>query len=91
MNENVFKYVSPPIMPGVRRLARAPNEQVVVDLHEPLANFIPSHVQGYNKRQCGVPMMSERGSGIEAFGSSGMLWRLIIFIIIVLIIYKLMQ
>jgi hypothetical protein len=91
MNENGYKYVSPPIMPGVRRLASNPNEHVVVDLQEPLANFIPSHVPGYNKRPRQVPIMSATGLGIEDFGGPKMLWRLIIFILVVGFIYYLIK
>ena len=100
MNENVFKYVNAPIMPGIRKIAGAPDEhyRLSVDLDAALEdNFVPSHGQGfYAGRHPGdirFPIMGAGGMGIEGFGTfPNYFWRIVIFLLIVgLVIYLLQQ
>ena len=98
MNENVFRYVNPPSMPGIRRLAGKPEDhyRLTVDLDAPLSdNFVPSYVPGYNAGRyagCRVPIMSASGMGIESFGPNlSFFWRVVIFLLIVGFIIYLLQ
>lgn len=85
----VYKYSSPPIMPGIRRLYGVPEEhhRVLVDLEAVNDNFIPSQYPEFNMPKCGKPtqVTSASGIGFEGFGPvrARFFIRLLIFALII--------
>jgi len=88
----VYKYSSPPIMPGIRRLAGVPEERhiVTVDLETVNDNFMPSQYPEFNMSKCGrrVPVTSATGIGLEGFGHVGMRFfiRMLVFALVIALI-----
>lgn len=93
----VYKYSSPPIMPGIRRLAGVPEEHHVlsVDLEAVNDNFIPSQYAEFNKSKCGKPtqVTSASGIGFEGFGPIRMrfLVRLLVFALIIALLFYIIK
>lgn len=91
-DQNVYQYVPAPIMPGIRKLEGAQIERamLVSGWNDEQLNYVPSHDPNFRKPiQC-VPIMP--ANGIEGFGSSSDLLRIVIlFLIIALIFYLVKQ
>lgn len=99
---SLYKYVSAPPIPGVRRLACAPEQKyrLTANLNKTDYNFIPSHHASYNAKNCYVPVYSAQGvydpETLEGFGGnmpSGLkkLLQCIICILIILMIIYLLR
>lgn len=90
----IYRYMSPPPPPGIRRLAGAPEEnyRLDYDIDTPLPNnFVPSSVPSYNNfRQGGIPLaVAIPPNVLEGFGMGRMhvgnrfLLRLVVFALII--------
>jgi len=77
----IYKYSSPPIMPGIRKLYNAPEEhhRLVVDLDMIKKNYIPNDINKF------VPI---NGIIYEGFQTNiYFLLKLFLFVIIIYILY----
>lgn len=89
----VYKYTSPPIMPGIRKLCGVPEERVrlSVNLDAPYYNFVPSNMKEYSNPRC-MPMVYP-ANGVEGFNSmspiGNFICRLIIFGLVLALCYYL--
>jgi len=90
--EPLYEYANPPNMPGVRQIARHPEEtyRVNAQFDEEKPNFLPSEHPDYNIQRP-VPVMAAGGIGMERFGNNNsflvnlLICILLIYLIIVLV------
>jgi hypothetical protein len=91
--EIVNNYISPPIMPGIRKLYGVPEERhrLIVDLEAPFINPIYSNIPNYGSRR--IPHFYPINGTVEGFSSprGRFFLRLIAFILILGLIYYLSQ
>ncbi|ARF09539.1 hypothetical protein Indivirus_1_162 [Indivirus ILV1] len=90
-NQNADQYVPEPIMPYIKKLEGAPAERAMLTSawnNMPL-NYVPSHDQNFKLPSSCVDIMPI--TGIEGFGSSSDLLRIVILFLIVALIYYLLN
>lgn len=90
-DQNVYQYVPAPIMPGIRKLGgvQAERAMLVSGWDDKPLNYVPSHDPNFGKPVKCIPIMP--ANGMEGFGSSSDLLRIVILFLIIALIYYLVK